>query len=162
MSVVIDTSKLLVVIVNEVFHLTSLFFTSKHSIMLVIRGIFLNFLLISCTFADHSKYKHQWHEFKVKLMNKKYATVSVIVTVTPFFLFVQQKMYNKHYHTLAEEKQRFSAFVDNQKKIFKHNYRHSLGEVTYTLKSNEFADLTHKEFLSKYVGNRIVLDKRCI
>lgn len=76
--------------------------------------------------------------------------------------FPTQKAYNKQYDSLAEEKQRFSIFVNNQKKIFKHNQLHSLGEITFKLNSNEYADLTHEEFLSKYVNDRTLYDKRCV
>ena len=72
-----------------------------------------------------------------------------------------QKNYNKKYENLEEETQRFLTFVDNQKKIFKHNQLHKLGSVTYKLKSNQFADLTHKEFLDTYIGDDNTYDKRC-
>lgn len=55
---------------------------------------------------------------------------------------------------MEEENNRFITFLDNQKKINKHNQLYAVGEVTYTLKSNQFADLSHKEFLTKYVADR--------
>lgn len=57
---------------------------------------------------------------------------------------------------------RFNIFVENQKKIYKHNRLHSLGDVTFKLKSNQFADLTHAEFLEQYVRNAVSHDKRCV
>lgn len=71
---------------------------------------------------------------------------------------ISQKTYNKNYQHSEEEKLRFSIFVDNQKKIFRHNRLHSLGDVTFKLKSNQFADLTHAEFLKQHVRNAISLD----
>lgn len=68
-------------------------------------------------------------------------------------MFFDVKAYNKQYENLGEENRRFNIFIDNQKKIFKHNQLYSLGDATYTLKSNEFADLTHKEFVTTYMGS---------
>lgn len=74
-----------------------------------------------------------------------------------------QKTHDKHYENLEEEKLRFLTFVDNQKKIFRHNLLYSLGRVTYKLKSNQFADLTHREFLKNYMSKSIVHDdERCL
>lgn len=87
----------------------------------------------------------------------------ILLSHTMLTVLCLQKTYNKQYENLDEEKQRFLTFVDNQKKIFRHNLLYSLGRVTYKLKSNQFADLTHKEFLKNYIGNSIVHDdERCL
>lgn len=92
---------------------------------------------------------------------KRLRSMSFVKFLSTTF-FSTQKLYNKQYDSLAEEKQRFSIFVNNEKKIFKHNQLYSLDEVTFKLKSNEYADLTHGEFLSKYVNDRTTYDKRCV
>ncbi|XP_055298664.1 procathepsin L-like [Sitodiplosis mosellana] len=135
-SVVIDTSKPLGLhISRHKSSLQSILFNFQ-TVMRAIRIVLCFFFLTSCIFADYSNYKENWLKFK--------------------------KTFNKQYEHSEEETQRFLTFVDNQKKIFKHNLLHSLGTVTYKLKSNQFADLTHKEFLNKYIGDVITYDKRSV
>lgn len=129
--------------------------------MQLLRALFiLHFSSICCTFADSNNHKQKWLEFKVRvylcLIHKNQNLFRSVLTV---FLF-PQKTYNKQYSTLEEEKHKFITFIHNQKKIFKHNQLHSLGQVTYKLRSNEFADLTHAEFLAKYVNDRVMHDER--
>lgn len=119
--------------------------------MLFFRIVLVYCLLTACSFAHFGNSKQKWLEFKVK--QKKNAWVSVYCQYLYAFFFLQ-KTYNKQYHNLEEENNRFITFLDNQKKINKHNQLYAVGEVTYTLKSNQFADLSHKEFLTKYVADR--------
>lgn len=115
--------------------------------MLIIHLLLCLSLAISCTTADLSDYKQNWLEFKVKKV------IEAVNCNTFDDILFSQSTYNKRYEDLAEEKVRFATFVDNQKKIFKHNRLYSLGRVTYKLKSNEFADLTHQEFVKNYIGS---------
>ncbi|RWS22930.1 cathepsin L1-like protein, partial [Leptotrombidium deliense] len=60
--------------------------------------------------------------------------------------------YNKNYNDQKEESYRRSIFVENVKKIIKHNIEADLGLHSYVLGVNEFADLTTKEFSQFYNG----------
>jgi len=60
--------------------------------------------------------------------------------------------FNKDYESDAEELLRRSIWEKNLKKIEHHNIRHSLGEVTYRLGVNKFADMTNAEFVEMVNG----------
>lgn len=119
--------------------------------MMIIQIILCCFLVINCAVADFSDYKQKWLEFKVL----KHDTLKPIFNSFIHSALFPQKTYNKQYDSFEDENQRFKTFVDNHKKIFKHNQRHSLGDVTFILKSNQFADLTHKEFVETYIGSEL-------
>lgn len=106
-------------------------------------------LVIGCTLADYRDYKQKWIEFKV---NKRITSIQTIDNIHFKYL---QKVYNKQYENLAAEKQRFQLFISNHKKIDAHNKLYDLGDVTYKLKSNQFVDLSHKEFLKNYIGDSV-------
>ena len=66
-----------------------------------------------------------------------------------FSLF--QEKFSKKYNTLIEFEKRFSIFKENYETISSHKNQN------YTLKMNEFMDLTQEEFKQKYVGSGIYL-----
>jgi len=53
----------------------------------------------------------------------------------------------------SEEFRRRSAFEENVKRITHHNLRHSMGQSTYTLGLNQFADMTNEEFRAMYLSH---------
>lgn len=58
-----------------------------------------------------------------------------------------QTKHGKQYASLDEEHVRFRIFSDNLKKIEEHNKLHAKGLKTYTMGMNQFADMTHEEFV---------------
>lgn len=65
-----------------------------------------------------------------------------------------QEGFHKSYTNPEEEAQRFQIFQNNLKNIRDHNEKFARGEVTYTQGVNQFADLTHEEFKSRFTGLR--------
>lgn len=61
--------------------------------------------------------------------------------------------HNKKYESPEEEEVRKQIFTLNVKHIKEHNQKYQTGEKTYFLGVNQFTDLTHKEFLSFYMGH---------
>lgn len=59
------------------------------------------------------------------------------------------KEHGKRYSSEQEKQYRFKVFEDNYDYITQHN---NMGNSTYTLSLNAFADLTHHEFKAKYLG----------
>jgi C1A family cysteine protease len=59
-----------------------------------------------------------------------------------------QTKFNKNYANLQELEQRFAIFVSNLELIYNHN----LGNETFTMGINQFADLTAEEFKTQYTG----------
>ncbi|CAH1966751.1 unnamed protein product [Acanthoscelides obtectus] len=55
--------------------------------------------------------------------------------------------HGKTYRSLVEDKNRFSIFQDNVRKIQEHNEKYESGEVSYAMKVTQFADMTQQEFL---------------
>lgn len=64
--------------------------------------------------------------------------------------------HGKSYRSFEEKLHRFEVFRDNLKHIDETNKK----ESSYWLGLNEFADLSHDEFKSKYLGLKIELPKR--
>ena len=64
--------------------------------------------------------------------------------------------HGKSYRSFEEKLHRFEVFQDNLKHIDETNKKVS----SYWLGLNEFADLSHEEFKSKYLGLKIELPKR--
>ncbi|XP_022306662.2 procathepsin L-like isoform X1 [Crassostrea virginica] len=60
--------------------------------------------------------------------------------------------YRKQYSTATEETERREVWEANLDYINQHNEEFSRGEHSYDLGLNEFADLSHEEFLKLYVG----------
>lgn len=54
--------------------------------------------------------------------------------------------HGKSYKSQEEENARQKIFLENLKKIQSHNKLHEEGKKTYSLKMNQFGDLTHDEF----------------
>lgn len=54
--------------------------------------------------------------------------------------------HKKKYDSSTEEKFRMKIFMENRKKIAKHNSRFERGEVGYKLSLNEYGDMLHYEF----------------
>ncbi|CAH1285708.1 unnamed protein product [Diabrotica balteata] len=61
-----------------------------------------------------------------------------------------KKDYNRNYATPNEEQHRKGIFVNTLNKIKEHNAKYERGEISYSLGINQFADLTHEEFASRY------------
>lgn len=68
------------------------------------------------------------------------------------FILSFQKTHSKTYDNVIEENLRFSIFQSNIRKIDDHNARYRKGEETYSMKANQFADLTDEEFRSIYLS----------
>jgi cathepsin L len=60
-----------------------------------------------------------------------------------------QKLYNKKYTTVEESTHRRLTWEDNLKFVNKHNLEFSLGQHTFTVAMNKYADMTNKEFVNK-------------
>ncbi|CAF2526807.1 unnamed protein product [Rotaria sp. Silwood2] len=58
-----------------------------------------------------------------------------------------KRVHKKQYTNLREEQYRFVAFKDNVAMIDRHNLEADMGLHSYTLKINQFADMTHEEFV---------------
>jgi len=63
-----------------------------------------------------------------------------------------KKVHQKNYKNFGEEAQRRSTWETNAKLIAKHNLEYDLGNHTYRLGLNAFADMTNKEFRSLMNG----------
>uniref|UniRef100_A0A6P7FUB9 Crustapain-like n=1 Tax=Diabrotica virgifera virgifera TaxID=50390 RepID=A0A6P7FUB9_DIAVI len=61
-----------------------------------------------------------------------------------------KKDFNRNYATPNEEQRRKGIFVNTLNKIKEHNAKFEKGEISYSLGINQFADLTHEEFQSRY------------
>ena len=75
-----------------------------------------------------------------------------LALVSHWFALFQQE-FNKTY-SFAEFENRYAIFKDNYYSIHFHNYGK---KQNYTLKMNEFMDLTQAEFKQKYIGSGIDL-----
>jgi len=64
-----------------------------------------------------------------------------------------KKVHGKVYASEFDEKMRQAIFEDNVKHITEHNKLYSQGEKSYFLGANQFADLTHTEFVKLYTGH---------
>nr|AGL33706.1 cathepsin L3 [Sinonovacula constricta] len=64
-----------------------------------------------------------------------------------------KKTHNKVYESEHEEKYRQKIFEVNVDYIKAHNQKFAQGQKSYFLGVNQFADLTHKEFLRLYTGH---------
>ncbi|XP_042858750.1 cathepsin L-like [Penaeus japonicus] len=70
--------------------------------------------------------RQQWHNFKAE--------------------------HGRHYASVEEERYRLSVFEQNQQFIDEHNARFENDEVTFTLKMNQFGDMTSEEFSATMNG----------
>merc|ERR1712168_379277 len=61
-------------------------------------------------------------------------------------------LHGRMYETVQQEQYRKSVFEDNQKFIDDHNARFENGEVTFTLKMNQFGDMTASEIVETMNG----------
>lgn len=59
--------------------------------------------------------------------------------------------YGKTYRNLEDEWRRFNIFLSNKDIVESHNSRYELGELTYTVALNQFADMTNEEFRARLV-----------
>lgn len=75
-----------------------------------------------------------------------------LALVSHWFALFQEE-FNKTY-TFSEFENRYAIFKDNYYNIHSHNYGK---KQNYTLKMNEFMDLTQAEFKQKYIGSGIDL-----
>ena len=51
-----------------------------------------------------------------------------------------------------EERFRQKVFLENRRKIAKHNQLYEMGKVTYKLGLNKYSDLLHQEFVEAMNG----------
>ena len=75
-----------------------------------------------------------------------------LALVSHWFALFQEE-FNKTY-SFSEIENRYAVFKDNYYNIHSHNYGK---KQNYTLKMNEFMDLTQEEFKQKYIGSGIDL-----
>merc|ERR1712168_42530 len=61
-------------------------------------------------------------------------------------------LHGRTYETVQQEQYRKSVFEDNQKFIDDHNARFENGEITFTLKMNQFGDMTTEEIVETMNG----------
>nr|BAN20095.1 cathepsin L [Riptortus pedestris] len=84
-------------------------------------------LILCCiAFVVCSATEHEWHKFKA--------------------------LHSKRYRSPSEELLRMKVFMDNKKLIDEHNERFAQGLESYTMKMNEYGDLTEDEFQNMYLG----------
>ncbi|VEN43618.1 unnamed protein product [Callosobruchus maculatus] len=70
--------------------------------------------------------------------------------------------HGKTYRSLSEDEKRFSIFQSNLRFIEDHNDRFSRGETSYSMKINQFGDLTAEEFKEMMMMERPELDETLI
>merc|ERR1711976_874121 len=58
-------------------------------------------------------------------------------------------------YSAAEEPRRFAIFKENLAFIARHNADHKLGNESYTVGVNQFADLTNAEFRSTHLAEMV-------
>ena len=63
-----------------------------------------------------------------------------------------RKVFGKEYKTAEEVVKRRSIWESNHKYISQHNLEHSLGRHTFTLKMNQFGDMTNAEFVNRFAS----------
>nr|AAM96000.1 cathepsin L precursor [Metapenaeus ensis] len=78
------------------------------------------------------------------------ACVVAVAVASPWQDFKVQ--YGRHYGTAREDLYRQSVFEQNQQFIEDHNAKFENGEVTFTLKMNQFGDMTSEEFAATMNG----------
>ncbi|CAF3842821.1 unnamed protein product [Rotaria sordida] len=71
-----------------------------------------------------------------------------------------KRIYNKQYNSIDDEQARRSIWEKNVEMIQRHNLEADLGIHTYTMKVNQFADLTFEEFVKKMNTLKINDQKR--
>nr|CAI5850762.1 unnamed protein product [Callosobruchus analis] len=70
--------------------------------------------------------------------------------------------HGKTYGSLLEEQKRFSIFESNLRDIEEHNERYERGEVSYSMKINQFGDMTKEEFKETLVLQIPKLDGKVV
>lgn len=101
-------------------------------------------LFISCTFA---------HDFSIVGYSSDHLA-SMDKTIELFELWMLR--HSKTYRSIEEKLHRFEIFIDNLKHIDDTNKKVS----SYWLGLNEFADLSHEEFKSKYLGLNVEFPRK--
>lgn len=66
--------------------------------------------------------------------------------------FNLQLRHKKQYQSETEEKFRLKIYAENRHKIAKHNQLYDLGQVSYRLSENKYADMLHHEFINTMNG----------
>merc|ERR1712038_1662634 len=99
----------------------------------------------------HSEFLTQQFNMKVQLTFLALIGASNALTVHQHFE-VFKIDYSKSYENELEDAVRKEIFIDNFNRIEKHNAKAIKGLHSYTLGLNEFADLTHEEFLAQRTG----------
>ncbi|KAJ8918900.1 hypothetical protein NQ315_016802 [Exocentrus adspersus] len=86
------------------------------------------------------------------------AVVIIGCQAVSFFDLVQEQWtsfkltHKKNYDTEIEERFRMKIFMENAHKIARHNKLFALGQVTYKLGLNKYADMLHHEFVHTFNG----------
>jgi cathepsin L len=92
-----------------------------------------------------------YQEVKMKVLLCSFALVAVAVA-SDLSLNAQfagfKHTHGKQYSNGIEEAYRKGVFASNIAKINQHNDEHARGEHTWTMSVNQFADLTHDEFMA--------------
>lgn len=63
-----------------------------------------------------------------------------------------QNKHNKVYQNTAEMIKRYDIFKSNRALVESHNAKFQLGEVSFALEMNQFADLTNQEYRQRFLG----------
>uniref|UniRef100_U5ET77 cathepsin L n=1 Tax=Corethrella appendiculata TaxID=1370023 RepID=U5ET77_9DIPT len=85
-------------------------------------------------------------------------TIVAAANAISFFDLVKEEwasfklQHRKKYESETEEKFRQKIFIENKHKIAKHNQRYELGQVSYKLSMNKYADMLHHEFVHTLNG----------
>merc|ERR1711993_173833 len=92
---------------------------------------------------------HQKVKMKVLLCSFALVAVAVASDLSLNAQFAGFKhTHGKQYNNGIEEAYRKGVFASNIAKINQHNDEHARGEHTWTMSVNQFADLTHDEFMA--------------
>ncbi|CAF2029517.1 unnamed protein product [Rotaria magnacalcarata] len=71
-----------------------------------------------------------------------------------------KKLHNKEYNSINDEQLRRDIWEENVRMIQKHNFESDLGIHTFTMKVNQFADLTNEEFVKQMNQLKINPEKK--
>nr|CAH7731715.1 unnamed protein product [Callosobruchus chinensis] len=87
---------------------------------------------------------------------------SKTISSTTKLLTVLQIEHRKTYRSLSEDQKRFSIFKANIRSIEKHNERYARGEESFSMKINQFGDLTQEEFKERLILEKPEIDETLV
>jgi len=88
--------------------------------------VFIAIIAVASAFSFFDVIKEEWKAFKLH--------------------------HNKKYKSETEEKFRLKIYAENRHKIATHNQLYDLGQVSYRLSENKYADMLHHEFIETMNG----------